>query len=44
VEILKGPHLFEFGDHGGALLMAPASQSIDHVLYGFTKRFVLIIY
>lgn len=30
-EVKKGPHLFEFGDHGGVIVLAHAEDYINHV-------------
>lgn len=35
IEAIKGPHLFEFGDHGSVLVFAETSKPINSVSYSF---------
>ena len=32
-EVIKGPHIVEFGDHGGLILLAPLYNQTDYILY-----------
>jgi len=32
-EVIKGPHIVEFGDHGGLILLAPLYKTTDYILY-----------
>lgn len=32
-EVIKGPHIVEFGDHGGVILLAPLYKKTDYILY-----------
>ena len=34
-EIIKGPHIVEFGDHGGLILLAPLYNKTDYILYSW---------
>lgn len=34
-EVIKGPHIVEFGDHGGLILLAPLYKTTDHILYSW---------
>ncbi|CAI2385075.1 unnamed protein product [Moneuplotes crassus] len=33
IEVIKGPHIVEFGDHGGLILLAPLYKLTDYILY-----------
>lgn len=37
VEVKKGSHIYEVGDHGGLIVMAPDTQPTQDVLYSFNE-------
>ncbi len=36
-EIMKGPHIYELGDHGGLIVMAMNMQPTTEILYSFNE-------
>lgn len=44
VEIMNGPHILEFGDHGGLIVMAPIFKPTKTVLYSWDEGISWIEY
>ena len=44
VEIMNGPHLLEFGDHGGIIVMAPLYKPTKSILYSWNEGISWIEY
>jgi len=44
VEIMNGPHILEFGDHGGIIVMAPIFKPTKSVLYSWDEGMTWIEY
>lgn len=44
VEIMNGPHVLEFGDHGGIIVMAPVFKPTKTVLYSWDEGMTWIEY
>ena len=44
VEIQRGPHILEFGDHGGLIVMAPVFRPTKTILYSFDEGISWIEY
>lgn len=36
-EVKKGSHIYELGDHGGLIVMAPNTQATTDVYYSFNE-------
>ena len=36
-EVRKGSHIYEFGDHGGLIIMAPNLEATTYVLYSWNE-------
>lgn len=36
-EVKKGPHIYEYGDHGGLIVMAPTSAPTSEVYYSYDE-------
>ena len=37
IEVKKGPHLFEFGDHGSVIVLVHAREAVNYVWYSVTE-------
>ena len=44
VEIMNGPHILEFGDHGGIIVMAPVFKPTKTILYSWDEGMTWIEY
>lgn len=44
VEIMNGPHILEFGDHGGIIVMAPIFKPTKNILYSWDEGISWIEY
>jgi len=36
-EVRKGPHIYEFGDHGGLVLMAPMNEATKSIIFSWDE-------
>lgn len=36
-EVRKGPYIYEYGDHGGLIVMAPTNTATTEVLYSYDE-------
>jgi hypothetical protein len=37
VEVMKGSHIYELGDHGGLIVMAPNTEKTTEVVYSYDE-------
>jgi len=37
VEVMKGSHIYEFGDHGGLIIMSPNLEATTDVFYSWNE-------
>jgi hypothetical protein len=37
IEVKKGPHIYELGDHGGLIVIAPTTQATTEVFYTWNE-------
>jgi hypothetical protein len=36
-EVMKGPHIYEFGDHGGLIVMAKNLEATKEIMYSYNE-------